>query len=142
MFIDWWNRKGPTAPYEERLMNVRPEREKALEARLVEALAECEQRLERRGYKGGYWDGQRLGLVDAAAAPVFVRFVGLRHFHGFEIPEQLRLVRSWHDTLLADPHVKSTAPDEALLLSMLSEYRVVLKQAADAGIEVAVSGGD
>ncbi len=33
MFIEWWNRQGPTAPYEERLMNVRPEREKALEER-------------------------------------------------------------------------------------------------------------
>ncbi len=141
MFIEWWNRKGPTAPYEERLMNVRPEREVALESRLREALETCEQKLEQRGYSGGYWDGRRLGLVDAAAAPVFVRFVGLRHFHGFEIPAELRLVRAWHDALLADPHVQSTAPDEAVLLSMLEDYRVVLKKAADAGIEVPVSSG-
>lgn len=122
-------------------MNVRPEREEALEARLVEALERCERRLEQRGYNGGYWDGRRLGLVDASAAPVFVRFIGLRHFHGFEIPVDLRLVRGWHDTLLADPHVRSTAPDTAVLLSMLGDYRVVLKKAAEAGIEVPVSGG-
>ena len=139
MFIDWWNREGPTAPYEERLMNVREEREKKVEARLVESLEECERRLEQRGYEGGYWNGRGLGLVDASAAPVFVRFAGLRHFHGFEIPEELGRVREWHDALLADPHVQATAPDEGELLSMLDDYRVVLKKAADAGIEVPVS---
>lgn len=142
MFIDWWNRKGPTAPYEERLMNVRPEREAAVEQALVHALEECEARLAARGYAGGYWHGQALGLVDAAAAPVFVRFAGLRHFHGFEIPDALGRVRAWHDALLADPQVQATAPDEAKLLSMLGDYRVVLKKAADAGIEVPVSGAD
>ncbi len=139
MFIDWWNRKGPTAPYEERLMNVREEREKDVDARLVDSLEECERRLEERGYEGGYWDGQGLGLVDCSAAPVFVRFAGLRHFHGFEIPDGLTRVRAWHDALLADPHVQATAPDEDELLSMLTDYRVVLKKAADAGIEVPVS---
>lgn len=142
MFIDWWNHKGPTAPYEERLMNVRPEREKALEERLVRSLEECETRLEARGYAGGYWHGDALGLVDASAAPVFVRFVGLRHFHGFEIPDALGRVRAWHDALLADSHVQATAPEEAELLAMLADYRVVLKKAADAGIEVPVSGAD
>ncbi len=127
MFIEWWNQHGPTAPYEERLLR---------------SLEECEERLAVRDYSGGYWDGQALGLVDASAAPVFVRFVGLRHFHAFEIPEELGRVRAWHDTLLADPHVRATAPDEAELLSMLTDYRLVLKKAADAGIEVPVSGTD
>ena len=139
MFIDWWNRRGPTAPYEERLMNVREEREKDVEARLVQSLEECERRLEQRGHAGGYWDGRSLGLVDCSAAPVFVRFAGLRHFHGFEIPAELTRVRAWHDTLLADPHVQATAPDEGELLSMLTDYRSVLKKAAEAGIEVPVS---
>ncbi len=142
MFIDWWNHKGPTAPYEERLMNVRPEREKAVEERLSRALEECEERLAALDYAGGYWNGQSLSLVDAAAAPVFVRFAGLRHFHDFEIPESLGQVRAWHDALLEDPHVRATAPDESELLSMLTDYRVVLKKAADAGIEVPVSSAD
>jgi len=139
MFIDWWNRKGPTAPYEERLMNVRDAREKDVEARLETALEACERRLEERGYDGGYWDGRGLNLVDCAAAPVFVRFAGLRHFHDFEIPSALGRVRAWHDALIADPHVLATAPDEDRLFSMLADYRVVLKKAADAGIEVPVS---
>jgi glutathione S-transferase len=141
MFIDWWNRKGPTAHYEERLMNVRPEREKALEERLTRSLEECEQRLAELGYSDGYWNGQALSLVDAAAAAVFVRFTGLRHFHGFEIPETLGRVRAWHDALLSDPHVQATAPDEGTLLSLLTDFRKVLKKAADAGIDVPVSGG-
>jgi len=142
MFIEWWNHRGPTAPYEERLMNVRPEREKSLEARLDEALGACEKRLEQRGYAGGYWDGRALSLVDAAAAPVFVRFSGLRHFHGFEIPAALGRVRDWHDALLDDPHVRATAPEESALLALLDDYRRVLTKAAAAGIEVPVSGVD
>ena len=142
MFIEWWNRFGPTTPYEERLMNVRPEREEALETRLDEALVACEDRLAARGYQGGYWNGRSLGLVDAHAAGVFTRFAGLRHFHGFEIPEKLERVRAWHDAVMADPHVQSTAPDTDELFRLLGEYRVVLKKAADAGIEVPVSGTD
>ena len=142
MWIEWWNRFGPTTPYEERLMNVRPEREEALEARLMGALEACDARLAARGYQGGYWNGESLGLVDAHAAGVFTRFAGLRHFHGFEIPEKLGRVQAWHDAVMADPHVQATAPDTDELLTLLGEYRVVLKKAADAGIEVPVSGTD
>jgi glutathione S-transferase len=141
MWIAWWN-AGPTPHYEELLMNVRPERQDGHRARLEASLRECEERLASRGYGGGYWHGDRLGLVDASAAPVFDRFVGLRHFHDFDIPQELGRVRAWRDHLLADPHVQATSPGEEALLQVLSGYRDVLGKAAAAGIEVAVSGGD
>ena len=95
-----------------------------------------------RGYDGGYWHGDSLGLVDASAAPVFDRFVGLREFHDFEIPESLGRVRAWRDALAADPHVRATSPGDEALLDTFRDYRAVLAKAAAAGIEVPVSGGD
>ena len=141
MWIAWWNR-GPTPQYEELLMNVRPERQDDARERLEASLRECEERLAARGYAGAYWYGDRLGLVDIGAAAVFDRFVGLRHFHDFDIPEELGRVRAWRDTLLADPHVQATSPGDAALIEVFAGYRGVLAKAAAAGIEAAVSGGD
>lgn len=141
MWIERWNAE-PTPAYEERLMNIRPEREQACAERLAAAFEVCEQKLAARDYDGGYWHGSQLGLVDAAAAPVFVRFAGLAHFHGFDLPERLGRVRAWRDALLAAPVVKETSPDEAELLGVFRDYREVLSKAARAGIEVAVSGGN
>ncbi len=141
MWIHWWNR-APTPRYEELLMNVRPKREDELRERLLSALVECEERLVARGYGGGYWHGASLGLVDASAAPVFDRFVGLRHFHDVDVPEELGRVRAWRDHLLADEVVQRCSPGEDALLEVFSGYRDVLAKAAEAGIEVPVSGGD
>ena len=141
MWIAWWNR-GPTPHYAELLMNVRPERQDAHREKLEASLRACEERLAARGFQGGYWHGDALGLVDASAAPVFDRFVGLRHFHGFDVPQELGRVRAWRDQLLADPHLQATTPGEAALLEVFAGYRDVLTKVAAAGIEVAVSGGD
>lgn len=141
MWIEWWN-DGPCPAYERRLMNVRPERDGPLTDALVDQLTEMEQRLEARGYVDGYWSGDSLGIVDATAAPMFVRFVGLRHFHGFDVPEHLSRVRAWRDTLVADPIVVATSPDEARLLSAYEDYLKVLGRAAAAGIDVPVAKGD
>jgi hypothetical protein len=51
-------------------------------------------------------------------------------------------VRAWRDSLLDDPHVRATCPDEAELLAAYSAYRAVLTKAAAAGIEVRVAKGD
>jgi glutathione S-transferase len=141
MWIEWWN-DGPCPAYERRLMNVRPEREEKLTAALEHQLREMEDRLAARGYERGYWGGESLGIVDATAAPMFVRFAGLRHFHGIDIPDDLVRVRAWRDTLVADPHVVSTSPNEADLLAAYEGYLDVLGQAAAAGIEVPVAKGD
>lgn len=141
MWIEWWN-DGPCPAYERRLMNVRPERDEALTDALIGHLREMERRLEARGYTDGYWSGDRLGVVDATAAPMFVRFAGLRHFHGFDVPEDLVRVRAWRDTLVADPLVVATSPDEGELLAAYDGYLEVLGQAAAAGIEVPVAKGD
>ncbi len=141
MWVEWWN-DGPCPAYERRLMNVRPERDEALTEALLEHLTEMERRLESRGYVDGYWAGDSIGLVDATAAPMFVRFCGLRHFHGFEIPEELSRVRAWRDTLLADPHVIATSPTEEDLIEAYAGYLKVLGRAADAGIKVPVAKGD
>jgi glutathione S-transferase len=141
MWIEWWN-DGPCPAYERRLMNVRPERDEPLEAALVDHLTEMERRLDARGYTGGYWGGDSLGIVDATAAPMFVRFAGLRHFHGFDVPEHLGHVRAWRDTLVADPIVAATSPDESRLLGAYEGYLKVLGRAAAAGIEVPVAKGD
>ena len=141
LWIEWWN-DGPCPAYERRLMNVRRERDEALTAALEHELAGIEERLEARGYDGGYWNGPALGVVDATAAPMFVRFAGLRHFHGIDIPEHLGRVRVWRDTLVADPHVVATSPDEGDLLAAYDGYLDVLGRAAAAGIEVPVAKGD
>jgi glutathione S-transferase len=141
MWIEWWN-ETPCPAYERRLMSVRPERDAALTEALEAGLRECEARLAARNYAGRYWGGDTLGLVDATAAPMFVRFAGLRHFHGIDIPEDCERVRQWRDVLLADPHVRATSPDEPELIAAYTHYREVLTKAAQAGIEVAVAKGD
>lgn len=140
-WVEWWN-ETPCPAYERRLMNVRPERDAELDAALASGLREIEERLAARGYAGGYWGGDALGLVDATAAPMFVRFAGLRHFHGIDVPAELGRVRAWRDVLLADPHVRATSPDEAALLAEYERYRGVLAQAAAAGVHVRVARGD
>ena len=140
-FIDWWN-DAPCPAYERRLMNVRPERDEVLTKNLEAGLRECERKLAARDYDGGYWHGATIGLVDATAAPMFVRFAGLRHFHGIDIPEDCGRVRAWHDRLMADPHVAATRPDETELLDTYDYYRRVLTKAAEAGIDVPVAKGD
>ena len=141
MWIEWWN-ETPCPAYERRLMNVRPERDAALTEALEAGLRECEERLAARNHAGRYWGGDTLGLVDATAAPMFVRFAGLRHFHDIDIPEDCERVRQWRDVLMADPHVRATSPDEEKLLAAYSHYREVLTKAAEAGIEVPVARGD
>lgn len=141
MWIEWWN-DGPCPAYERRLMNVRPERDESLTEALVGHLTEMERRLEARGYVDGYWGGDSIGVVDATAAPMFVRFAGLRHFHGFDVPEDLTRVRAWRDVLVDDEHVAATSPDESELLAAYEGYLRVLGRAAEAGIEVPVAKGD
>ena len=141
MWIEWWN-ETPCPAYERRLMSVRPERDEALTDALMGHLREMEQRLADRGYEDGYWHGDALGVVDATAAPMWVRFVGLRHFYGIDIPDELHRVRAWRDTLVADPAVRATSPDEDELLTTYAGYLRVLGRAAEAGIEVPVAKGD
>ena len=73
---------------------------------------------------------------------MFVRFAGLRHFHGIDIPESCGRVRAWRDVLLEDPHVQATSPGEVELLAAYESYLDVLGKAAAAGIEVRVAKGD
>ena len=73
---------------------------------------------------------------------MFVRFVGLRHFHGFDVPEHLSRVRAWRDTLVSDPIVMATSPEEAPLLAAYEAYLTVLSHAAAAGVDVPVAKGD
>ena len=101
-----------------------------------------ERRLEARGYTDGYWHGESIGVVDATAAPMWVRFCGLRHFYGIDVPEHLGRVRAWRDTLVADPHVVATSPDEGELIAAYEGYLKVLGRAAEAGTEVPVAKGD
>ncbi len=140
-WIEWWN-EAPCPAYERRLMNVRPDRDERLTEALMGHLADMERRLADRDYDGAYWAGPALGVVDATAAPMWVRFAGLRHFYGIDVPAELGRVRAWRDTLLADPHVQATSPDEAELLATYESYLVVLGRAAEAGIEVPVARGD
>ena len=141
MWIDWWD-EMPCPAYERRLMNVRPERSEGLTEALEAALRECESRLAGRGYNGGYWYGDSLSLVDATAAPMFVRFAGMRHFHDIDVPDDCGRVRAWRDALLEDPPVRATSPDEQEMLDKYASYLDVLGKAAAAGIEVRVAKAD
>lgn len=79
----------------------------------VDALESLEDALEAsRGYKGPYFNGEKLSLVDAAYAPFLQRFTIMDEFLKTGLIERFPKVAAWRDALLANEVVTgATAPN-------------------------------
>jgi glutathione S-transferase len=128
MWIAWAD-VAPAPHYEELLMNVRAERRDQLAKRMAETFEALEARLSARGYRKGFWGGDRFGLVDATYAAIFERLPLLREFQDFTLAPELRQVSAWAEALRASPHVRESAPDDAALRATIADYHTVLARA-------------
>jgi glutathione S-transferase len=128
MWIAWAD-VAPAPHYEELLMNVRAERRDQLAKRMAETFEALEARLSARGYRKGFWGGDRFGLVDATYAAIFERLPLLREFQDFTLAPELHQVSAWAEALRASPHVRESAPDDAALRATIADYHTVLARA-------------
>ncbi len=75
-------------------------------------LERLEQALGERGNDGPYFNGSELSLVDAAYAPFLQRFMLVEEKLATGLLDEFPRVRAWTTTLLADPRVTGSVPDE------------------------------
>jgi glutathione S-transferase len=124
-WINWLDEKlQPT--YEATLLEINRERYEKRREHLDSVLCEFEDQLETRAESGCwspglYWHGEQRGMVDLSYAATFMRFTGLREFHGWEIPDGLPAVSAWIETLTADPVMHETFY-EAEVLKLVGSY--------------------
>jgi glutathione S-transferase len=73
---------------------------------------------------GPYFNGAKLSLVDAAYAPLFMRYALLREHADLMPVEEFPRLRAWSDTLLALPEVQKSVVDDfpELLAAYLREH--------------------
>ena len=73
---------------------------------------------------GPYFNGAKLSLVDAAYAPLFMRYALLREHADLMPAEDFPRLRAWSDTLLALPEVQKSVVDDfpELLTAYLREH--------------------
>lgn len=73
---------------------------------------------------GPYFNGESLSLVDAAYAPLFMRYALLREHADLMPAEDFPRLRAWSDTLLALPAVQNSVVDDfpELLAAYLREH--------------------
>lgn len=75
-----------------------------------------EEYMEKTGWSGPYFSGDRLDMVDATYAPAFERFGVLKDLRGYEIPAKYKRIHKWIAALAEHPSVKTHAiPKEGLL---------------------------
>jgi glutathione S-transferase len=81
-----------------------------------EAQQECRQRLagvlewldSQADPEGPFFLGKQFTLVDAALAPFFLRLPVLKHYRGFELPQDCVKLRDWGDTIKQHKSVAAT----------------------------------
>lgn len=119
-WIDWLEEKLQPA-YEAALLEIDEPKFAELAVRLEAVLRGLEERLRRHRERRGagaaqrFWHGERLGMVDLTYAPSLLRFAGLRRFHAWKLPEGLDAVAAWIDALAAEPLVRESFQEEAVL---------------------------
>lgn len=74
--------------------------------------------------EGPYFNGASFSLVDAALAPLFLRFEVLNGWHGLDVYDGLAKVPAWHRALLGRPSTRQsvTADFDDLLREYIREH--------------------
>ncbi len=81
------------------------------------ALLKLEARLHKdSGKQGTYFNGKDLSIVDAAYAPFFMRFTIVEPYCKTGIMEEFPYVDEWRKTLIKDPLVKESLPENFMEL--------------------------
>ncbi len=65
---------------------------------------------QERGNDGPYFNGDRIGMVDAAYAPFLQRFQMVEGTLRTGLLDDFPLVKAWSDALLAEPQVTGSVP--------------------------------
>jgi glutathione S-transferase len=90
--------------------------------RLTEAVMQMEFEGLRKLSDGPFWFGDQPNLVDYTFFPHVQRFAVLKHYRGFEIPDDCGRLRTWIDAMHALPAVQATKPSDETLIKNWSKY--------------------
>lgn len=122
ILIDYCNRNF-NPPFYKLLMNQDRSRDEALRGDVLNTLAYLDERLTKWN-AGGTYVWKDFGMVDLTYAPFFKRMVLLKHYRGFEIPNdaKYRRVRRWIEALVSHPAVVATSLSDAEYISAYAAY--------------------
>ena len=98
------------------------EGQEAHRERLTEAVLLMEHDGLRKLSDGPYWFGDKPNLVDFTFFPHVQRFVVLKHYRNFTLPEECERLRAWIDVMHELPEVKATKPSDETLIRNWSKY--------------------
>lgn len=117
-----WIEFGSALIMEQYQMMVADDRE-AYETHRAEVGSKLAQ-LEARLDQGPFFNGEDFSLVDAAYAPVFLRFDILNHWHALDLFEDVPRVAAWSQALLARPATRGSVVDDfdELLRAYIREH--------------------
>jgi glutathione S-transferase len=90
--------------------------------RLNEAVLLMEHEGLRRLSSGPFWLGDAPSLIDFTFFPHVQRFLVLRHYRGFALPQECERLRAWIDTMTALPVVQATKPADDVLIRNWAKY--------------------
>lgn len=90
-------------------------------------LADRLRYMEREGLAklsddGPYWLGGQLTLVDISFYPFFERLCVLRHFRGFEIPNECVRLKAWFEAMQGRASVAATREPDAFHIDVYKNY--------------------
>ena len=90
--------------------------------RLTEAVLQMEFEGLRKLSAGPFWFGGAPNLVDFTFFPHVQRFIVLKHYRGFTLPDECERLRTWIDAMHALPAVQATKPSDGTLIKNWSKY--------------------
>lgn len=90
--------------------------------RLTEAVLQMEFEGLRKLSSGPFWFGDKPNLVDFTFFPHVQRFIVLKHYRGFTLPDDCERLRSWIDAMNALPAVQATKPADETLIRNWAKY--------------------
>jgi glutathione S-transferase len=90
--------------------------------RLNEAVLLMEHAGLRKLSSGPFWLGDTPSLVDFTFFPHVQRFLVLKHYRGFTLPDECERLRAWIATMNALPVVQATKPSDETLIRNWSKY--------------------
>ena len=98
------------------------EGQEAHRERLTEAVLLMEHDGLRKLSSGPFWFGDTPNLVDFTFFPHVQRFLVLKHYRNFALPEECERLRAWIGVMNELPAVKATKPSDETLIRNWSKY--------------------